>query len=1229
MLGARGRVVGHGRGRVGVRLDNGADVGLPPDQLRAVGRMPVQRFKAGEEVQITSDNPELDGRAGRVVGAGRGRIGVSLEDGRTVGLPSAQVIPVQSFAMQQFKIGQKVIIRCEDDALDGREGEVTGCHRNRVGVRIADGVGGEHIVGVPASNVRTHQHSAVFKKDAEVEIVGASHELNGKFGRVCGRSRGRIGVHMRSGEQVGLPPDQLRLVPKFASRTFAVGQRVTFVHDDPDLKGRSGTVTGSHRNRVGVEIDDGDGTEGRIVGVPSSCLRAEPPSADQLFPKGTEVEIVDGVDEEYNGLTGFVIGKSRGRVGVELYSGTKLGLPAEKLRKAHKLANQIFKVGQQVMLVHEDQALDGKTGFVTGFHRNRVGLLLDDGKGESVPVGVPSSCVRALAPPPSQGFPVGTEVEVVSGDPDVKGLTGRVAGRARGRVGVELRNGQKVGVPPECLKRVFPMAQQHFKPGDEVDITHEDRELNGRRGRVTGTMRNRVGVEVADGQGGCRIHGLPASCLRSVPVDPGRQFKNGDLVEIVSPDVSIKGRQGKVTGKSRGRIGVELDSGEHVGVPVEHVRKAFRQACQQFKVGQLVMLAHEDAELDGLTGRVTGFQRNRVGVDVGDGKGGERTVGVPASCVRAVGAVEQDFRVGDEVEVISGDAGSSGQFGRVTARARGRIGVQLRTGETLGLPAARLRHVALFAEQQVKVGDHVCIVHDDPKLDGNCGYVTGTHRNRVGVQIDDGKGGHGETVGLPASCVKLFTKKDGLHTFQVGDEVEIASDNLDINGKLGRVSGKARGRVGVHLHNGQMVGVPPEQCRRLKKEPAQEFQVGVQVEVVGEDATLSGRIGRVTGRHRGRVGVSLENGEQVGVPAGQLRVHQGTAAGELFKVGDEVEVRAGEHSGKMGRVSGMARGRVGVALNDGATIGCCAANLGKTGKMAAQQFRHGDIVEILGADVQLGGQTGSVTGTSRGRVGVALHSTGAVVGVPAEHVRAPAKEADAAFPLGSRVVVTRVAHADCGSLGKVIGHVRGRVRVCLDPEGEEGEGKNVGLPPDMLALAPAPPDQQFPANARVQIVNDDPELSGQVGMVIGHGRGRVGVELSDGKRVGLPPASLRPAERTPGDIPVGTKVEVTQAEDPSIVGAQGEVTYHSRGRCAVLLSGDEGDRKVGLPVSTLRVIPGPLKEAFAEGAEVEYTAHAGAQVRKGKVTGHGRGRVGVELEGGDKVGALPAQLKLA
>jgi len=630
-----------------------------------------------------------------------------------------------------------------------------------------------------------------------------------------------------------------------------------------------------------------------------------------------------------------------------------------------------------------------------------------------------------------------------------------------------------------------------------------------------------------------------------------------------------------------------------------------------------VVISHEDPAIDGLAGTVTGRHRNRVGVEINDGKGTGKIIGVPSSCLKTkMAEAHQKFSVGDEIEIKGGDVALLGKTGRVAGFARGRVGVTLGNGDQVGVPGDTLVKVQAFAEQNFKVGTEVTILHDgNDDLNGKTGFVTGTHRNRVGVEIGDGLGGKA-IVGVPITCLRAMGKS-AAQKFSVGDEVEVTSQDSEHTGKFGRVTGLNRGRVGIALRDGSKIGLVPEDVRRAGKDPAQAFQVGMEVEIVSPNQEISGLKGTVAGRNRGRIGVKLPNGESIGVLPAHLR-NVPQASEVLFGAGDEVLLIAGPHKDQSGRVSGTARGRVGVDLPNGTRIGVPPDQLKRLGKSAAQEFTVGTVVEVVQNNDALLGERGVVSGSNRGRVGVELFS-GKCVGVPPDCLRKAPPEAED-YPVGSRVVITRQQRDDCGAIGTVQAHHRGRVAIELDDE-----GGRVGLPPDQIRMAPADPRLSFPEGTKVFVVSKKEALDGEVGVVMGHSRGRVGVELADGSKIGVTPCQLRKVPTEATDFPMGSRVEIYLSGSPD-EGAMGPVVGHSRGRVCVEL--EEG-RRVGIPAGALRPVPTPLDEIYPDGTEVQYTKAPGAKPQKGKVTGRARGRVGLELEDGSKVGAPPSTLKKA
>ncbi|KAJ9453859.1 hypothetical protein DIPPA_21376 [Diplonema papillatum] len=1191
--GKTGRVVGASRGRLGVELDDGSTVGIPAQQARPTGKSAAQAFVPNTQVQILSGDHAS--AQGRVTGTHRGRVGVSLDNGVAVGVPPGCLRRLPRPAATDFPAGTDVTVKGSDRAeLNGKRGKVVGQRRGRVGVELANG----DVVGiVPAMLLKETSACRRFPVNSEVEIVGHENAVwNGKVGKVEGHSRGRVGVRLLDGSRAGVVPEQLRSVGGNAQQKFPVGCEVVVADaTNAELNGRCGRVTGlGYRNRAGVTLDDG-----RVVGVPHGLLRKGAVLAEQALAVESFVEIISE-DPKLNGRSGRVSGVGyRNRVGVTLDDGTLVGIPHQQVRPIPKMACQKFCPGDEVILRTDDSTRNGRGGRVTNTQRGRVGVVLDNG----VLVGVPAAQVQKAPLLALQRFAVGTEV-VITADSEHNGATGRVVGQHRNRIGVELRSGATIGVPHQQARAVGKNAQQTFAVNAPVTVVFpEDHRLNGRSGVVTGWgYRNRLGVSLEDGE----VVGLPKERLRLEPVVP-KGFPVGSEVVVVNGDAEVNGRHGKVVGSARGRIGVELRNGVTVGVPEGQLRVEQAAVGQRFPMGTEVVVISEVLRLNGKNGRVTGHGRGRVGVTLEDGE----SVGLPFQCVRRAGKnAQQSFAVGAFVVVdFTENPELDGRQGTVTGGGyRNRLGVTLENGEVVGLPAHRLRPLPTATQRTFPVGCRVTVLEEGHKPNshaGKTGTVTGTHRGRVGVELSDGT-----TIGVPAGT--LTTDDRAAPGVAVNARVVVSSQDPRLNGKQGVVQGISRGRVGVALlGSGEVVGVPVA-CVSVDGAPAErQFAVGSPVECTGLD--FNGQQGTVIGTSRGRVGVELPDGSVVGVAAGLVRAVRPQVRSE-FARGAEVEVSAAgsPHDGLTGRVVSTARGRVSVSLLDGSVIGIPAAQLRLAPRTAAQQFQAHDSVVIVAGSLALNGQTGTVTGVSRGRVGVLL-STGGSVGVPSEQLRHVGKTAAQAFSPGAAVDVLAGAHA--GQTGVVTGVRRGRVGVALH------SGATVAgcVPSDLRAAGK--PEQMLPAGRLVQVHGHSAALDGTTGIVVRHSRGRVAVKASSGEVVGVPYGVLRPVSDDLAAVkkllPAGSRVEVLAS------GEVGTVQNHSRGRAAVDVAGEVR----GYPCTMLRVVADCAAE-LPTGAKVAVhqpgSEHDGLV---GTVASLQRGRVGVELDDGTTVGVPPSCLR--
>eukprot|EP01064_Diplonema_japonicum_P009974 TRINITY_DN1735_c0_g1_i4.p1 TRINITY_DN1735_c0_g1~~TRINITY_DN1735_c0_g1_i4.p1 ORF type:complete len:796 (+),score=178.53 TRINITY_DN1735_c0_g1_i4:212-2599(+) len=773
--------------------------------------------------------------------------------------------------------------------------------------------------------------------------------------------------------------------------------------------------------------------------------------------------------------------------------------------------------------------------------------------------------LRAAGKSASQAFPVGTAVDIVCENQDLNGRHGKVTGNCRGRVGVELENGDKVGLPPQQLRSVGKNASQACPVGTAVDIVCENQDLNGRHGKVTGNFRGRVGVELENGD---KV-GLPPQQLRSVGKNASQAFPIGTAVDIVCENQDLNGRHGKVTGNFRGRVGVEscLENGDKVGLPPQQLRSTGKNASQAFPVGTAVDIVCDGVELEN-----------------GD------KVGLPPQQLRSCGkTARQAFPIGREVDVVNENEQTNGMQGRVVGVVRGRVGVELRNGQVVGVPAGQLKDSGMSGSQKFRKDTEVVVVCEDDKINGLVGKVCGKNRGRIGVELRNGT-----VIGVPPEQLRSESTVTDLH-FKKGERVHVIGG--EHNGTCGNVTGVTRGRIGVELSCSTKIGVPAPLLRKEGLGADQGFALGAEVEVVVSESDHFGLLGTVTGVARGRVGVLLRNGSNISVPANGLRLI-GKMAEQKVKKGDFVVLATeDEHNGLEGTVEGTHRGRVGVRLLNDELVGVPAEQLRPCGKSAAQGFNVGCEVEVLAG--KSAGLTGRVCAVTRGRVGVSLLD-GTTVGVPAGMLRAVTLPTHR-FPIGSKVQFKGHSADLDGLTGWVQKHFRGRVSV-------ETENGVVGVPADVLRTVQ---DETFPVETNVEVVT-----TGEVGTVKGHGRGRVAVQMGDETK-GLPYSTLRAVKKEKDCLPEGSHVHVV-APGSEHDGKSGKVTGHSRNRIAVEL---EDETKVGMPASCLRQCD---TTAWTAGDAAQYTPE-GQKPIDAKVTGISRGRVGIEY-GETKKGVPPAHL---
>ena len=1156
-------VQGHSRGRVGVLIEDGTTAGLLPCNLILVTRTCKHDFPINSEVQIVGSDPHA-GMVGFVKYISRGRIGVNLSNDENVGFLPSDVRLVQS---KKPTVGCEVqLLPSSGEQLSGLSGRVTGINRGRVGIELESG---KHI-GVPSDQVKVTGKSAaqLFKPGTAVTIIQGDH--NGKIGRVQNTIRGRVGILLEDNSVIGCPPGMIRATQKTAKQSFPVGTEVQIKGDCHSLNGMSARVVGESRGRVGLVLSDG-----REIGLVPQMLIALRKSAAQEFPVGAEVDIIHE-DPKLNGRMGRVQGHNRGRVGIQLLNGDSVGLLPQQLRNTSKSGVQAFPINTEVDIIEGTH--NGKHGFVGANSRGRIGVQLDDGE----IVGFVAQHLRAVGKSAGQLFSVGAAAEIVCENQELNGRTARVTGTFRGRVGIELENGTVVGVPPQQLRQIGRSADQAYPVGAEVDVISDNHNLNGKHGRVTGTSRGRVGVELDNGD----LIGLPPRQLKCLGKTASQAFKIGDKVDLVCENKDLNGRNGKVCGTHRGRIGVELENGTVVGLPPQQLLNLGKSAAQEFKKGAEVDIVCENKELNGKHGRVSGISRGRVGVELNSGT----IVGVPPHNLRNLGkSAQQSFPLGAEVDVVCSDKTLNGKHGRVKGVSRGRIGVELSNGESVGLPPQQLRSIGKSADQQVKIGEPIVIISEDQSINGLSGKVTGKNRGRIGVELTNGS-----IIGLPPQQVR-YDGRTATREFKVDQRVVLVDGEHD--GKIGNVTGITRGRVGVCLSDGTNIGVPFQMLRSEGKEASQEFQIGNEVTICDPTSQHNGNCGRVSGVTRGRVGVTLSDNSVIGVPSSLLRLN-GKIAEQLFNVGDHVTViTESSINGCEGTVTGITRGRVGVKLSDDTHVGIPAQQLRSSGKSAAQTFKVGNEIEIL--EGQNVGKTGRVSSVNRGRIGVSLLN-GSIVGIPAGMARIAELTPEQQFSKGTSVQFINYSQSTNGLIGIVNNYCRGRVIVKTDDD-------TYSVPPSTIRKNDGDITKLFPIDSKIEIIK-----TGETGIVKGHSRGRIGIDI-DGINRGIVPGCLRLLTDPCEMFPVG--INVCVSGDHPQDGNIGEVKGHARGRISI-----EIDSQVyGIPPSLLRRETKPVSELFPVGTDVQYNK------QPAKVTGHSRGRIGIEI-GDKKLGVLPSDL---
>eukprot|EP01060_Flectonema_neradi_P021447 TRINITY_DN2908_c0_g1_i1.p1 TRINITY_DN2908_c0_g1~~TRINITY_DN2908_c0_g1_i1.p1 ORF type:complete len:1073 (+),score=212.36 TRINITY_DN2908_c0_g1_i1:45-3221(+) len=401
-----GKVIGTGRGRVGVEFRDGTTSGVIPQRITILTEnesLAVQ-YPIGLEVVIMED--------GVITNTARGRLGVTMNDGSHRGVVPPQLKPVEGYLESIYPPNQQVIVKSSNELAT-----VTGTSRGRVGIRLSNGT----VTSVmPHDIIRTDSTNEDVFGANNLFQIGSHVKVMSRRGEVCHHARGRLGVVLDAdGSTVGVLPCNVRvaeLSPSEMQEKYIAGTPVL-------VGGQYGRVTHCSRGRVGVELKSGE-TKGVLPSKITILTETQALSRD--FPVGTQLQL----RRQYQGV---VIGSSRGRLGVILEDGTKLGCIPSELSLLHIPPPELYPVGSTV-----DVKMRGK---VTGHHRGRVGVEFPNG----VRVGVMPDTLKKCDNPAD--FPVGTTVKH-------EGQVGRVTGHSRGRVGIKMTNGDVKGVIPQALEKV-------------------------------------------------------------------------------------------------------------------------------------------------------------------------------------------------------------------------------------------------------------------------------------------------------------------------------------------------------------------------------------------------------------------------------------------------------------------------------------------------------------------------------------------------------------------------------------------------------------------------------------------------------------------------------------------------------------------------------------------------------------------------------------------------------
>ena len=1135
----QGIITGTSRGRIGVEVEGNSIVSYFPTQIELISEevkpssnevvvvddvssegehiLPANYFTQGLSVIVNSTQ-----ETGTVTGNSRGRVGVKLSYNTSpVSFFPQQLTPKGNSDPISFKSGDKVTIKSSNQV-----GVVTSAIRGKVGVDID----GDIQSFFPNEITSTDQEEVNFNTGDKVTIISSE-----KTGVVTGTSRGRVGVEVDDKISSYFPNQIKKLVDEeeeeeevaIESVKYSAGDKVIILSTE-----QTGVVTGTSRGRVGVEVDD------KISSYfPNQIKKLGDEETESVkYSAGDKVIILSSEQ------TGVVTGTSRGRVGVEVDDKISSYFPNQIKKLGDEEDEDAtesvkYSAGDKVVILSTEQA-----GVVTGTSRGRVGVEIDDKISSYFP-----NQIKKLGDEEDEDatesvkYSAGDKVVILSTE-----QAGVVTGTSRGRVGVEIDDKISSYFPNQIKKLDDEEEEDATEPvkysaGDKVVILSTEQ-----AGVVTGTSRGRVGVEVDD-----KISSyFPNQIKKLVDEEEDEdatesvKYSAGDKVVIISTE-----KTGVVTGTSRGRVGVEVDDKISSYFP-NQIKKLGDEEDEdatesvKYSAGdKVVILSTEQA------GVVTGTSRGRVGVEVDD-----KISSYFPNQIKKLGDEEEEeeedatesvkYSAGDKVVILSTE-----KTGVVTGTSRGRVGDKISS-----YFPNQIKKLDEEEEEDVtepvkySAGDKVVILSTE-----QAGVVTGTSRGRVGVEVDDKISSY-----FPNQIKKLGDEEEEDVTesvkYSAGDKVVILSTE-----QAGVVTGTSRGRVGVEVDD-KISSYFPNQIKKLVDEEEDEdvpesvkYSAGDKVIILSTEQT-----GVVTGTSRGRVGVEVDDKISSYFP------------NQIKKLGDEEDEDVTE----------------------------------------PVKYSAGDKVVILSTE-----QAGVVTGTSRGRVGVEVDDK--ISSYFPNQIKKLGDEEDTEIPSSDELkkysVGDKVVIISTEKTGTVTGKSRGRVGVEVDDEIKSYFPNQIAKKELSFEDRPQSPTANFRIGDQVKV-----KSSGTRGIVSEITDSQVGISVNGSTVEWTSPDDLIKFNRR------SSKAVLMALEDEEEVtfevgdvvkvlatGQQGCITNINEEKISVLLDDDTDDLFISKDLE--QVILSPYADPssnFIPGLAVEVISSG----KRGKVTGTSRGRIGVKID---------------